>query len=105
MHTVAAVSLELVLQAKKPPPTYTQSLMAPIMATNMETQILWGYFSCAHPWVRFGFLFWFLTASSSCCLGLQNVAVIETGLSLQHEGGYNGFWQTVTLRHHPRSHM
>lgn len=87
MHTVAAASLLFILQVRKPPPTYTQSLTAPIMETNMETQILWGYFSCALPWTRFSLLLWRLKPSSSCFCGLQNVAVIRAGLSIQHEGG------------------
>lgn len=44
MHTVAAASLQLILQARKPPPNYTQSLTVPIMETNMKTQILRGIF-------------------------------------------------------------
>lgn len=105
MHTVAAASLQFILQARKPPPTYTQSLTAPIMETNMETQILWGYFSCAQPWARFSLLLWCLKPSSSCCTGLQNVAVIEPGLSIQHEGGDNRSLQAVTLRDDPEYHM
>lgn len=40
MQTVAEATLQFIFHSRKPPPTYTQSLMAPIMETNMETQIL-----------------------------------------------------------------
>lgn len=42
MHTVAAAAatLQFISQARKQPPTYIQSLTAPIMAANMESQSL-----------------------------------------------------------------